>query len=74
MTVHGMPMDITEDQIGIFFTQYRQVEDISAVISKAGIATKDFVLQMTVTCRSFVEIPNILMYWEKRMFVVMEGH
>lgn len=69
--VYGIPVDITEDRMGTFFSQYEQVEEVSAVISKAGIATRDFVLQVTLTRRSIADIPNLLMCREKRMLVVV---
>lgn len=71
--VHGMPVDITEYRMGTFFAQYEQIEEVSAVISKASIASGDFVLQITLTRRSIADIPNILMYREKRMLLVVEG-
>lgn len=64
-----MPVDITDDLMGPFFTQYGQVEDVSAIISKTGIATGDIVLQVTMNRKSFSEIPNILMCQEKVMLV-----
>lgn len=71
--VYGMPVDITEYRMGTFFAQYEQIEEVSAVISKASIASGDFVLQITLTRRSIADIPNILMYREKRMLLVVEG-
>lgn len=55
-----------------FFARYGQVKDVSAAISKAGIATDDCVLQVTLTCKSFVEIPKVLMSREKLMLAVVE--
>lgn len=49
MTVHGVPVDINGDRLGIYFARYGQVEYVSVTISKAGIATRDFVLQATLT-------------------------
>lgn len=50
--------------MGALFAQYGKVE-VSGIISKAGIATGDMVIQVTLTCESFAGIPNILIYWER---------
>lgn len=52
-----MPMDISEDHPWSLFSQCEPIED---VISKAGIATGDFVLQVTVTRKNFLDIPDTL--------------
>lgn len=49
ITVHGVPVDISEDRMGAFFAKYELVEEVCAVISKSGIATGDIVLQVTMT-------------------------
>lgn len=61
----GMPVDITEERMRAFFVWYGQVEDVSAIISKAGITSGEFVLQETMTRKSLSEIPNILMCRKK---------
>lgn len=65
VTVHGVPIDISEDRLGAFFAHYGKVEKVTGVISKAGIATGDIVLEITLTCQNFIDIPNILMCREK---------
>lgn len=66
VTVHGVSVNITEDRMEAFYAQYGKVEEVSGVISKAGIATGDIVLQVTL-------IPNVLMCRERRMLLVVEG-
>lgn len=65
VTVHGMSVDINGDRLGAFFARYGEVE--------AGIATGVFVVQVTLIQKSFREIPNVLICWEKMMPVVVEG-
>lgn len=60
ITVHCVPVDISEDRMEAFFAKYRQVNEIIAVISKSGIATGDIVIQVTLTRQNFGEIPNVL--------------
>lgn len=48
-------MDISEDNPLTLFSQCGPIEDVTPVISKAGIATGDFVLQVTVTCKNFLD-------------------
>lgn len=42
-------VDIYEDYLGAFFFKYGQVEEVSAIMSKVGIATGDIMLQVTLT-------------------------
>lgn len=58
VTIHVVLVDILEDQMGAFFAQYNKVEDILATVSKVGITTREFVIQVTLTWKSFPEIPK----------------
>lgn len=58
VTVHGKSVDITEDQMVAIFARYRQIEDVSTIISKAVIYTGDFVLQVTMSRKNVPEIPT----------------
>lgn len=73
ITVHGVPVDICEDIIGAFFSQYGSVYKVSSIKSKAGIATGDMVLYVTLTRQDFGEVPYTLMCPERRMLVVVAG-
>lgn len=57
-------------QDGRFFSKYGQVENVSI---ESGIATGDFVLQVTLTHQRFGKIPNALVCSKKRVLVVFEG-
>lgn len=51
---------------GVFFSHFEQVEDASAVFSKAGIATAEFILQITMYRKEFndiTDIPVIVEVW-----------
>lgn len=61
ITVYGVPVDIREYRMETFYAKYRQVDEVSAVINKSGIATGDIVFQVTMTRQRFGEIPNVLM-------------
>lgn len=71
ITVHGVPVDISGDRLGAFFAQYGLVEEVIKTISKAGIATEDFVWQVTLRRKRFVEIPNVLICRDKMIPVVV---
>lgn len=73
ITVHGVPLDICEDHLGALFSKYGQVEEVLSIMSKAGIATGDIMLQVTLTRQAFGEIPNILMSSEKQMLLLVVG-
>lgn len=63
-------MDITEERIGVFFSQFREV---AAVSGKTGIATGDYVLQITLIRKNFVYDPDILTCRSRNIFVVVES-
>lgn len=42
ITVPDVPMDMNEDRMRPFFAQYGQVNKVSAVMSKSGIATGEW--------------------------------
>lgn len=56
-----------------FFAQYDLVDEVTATISRAGIAMGDFVLQVMMTRKNFLGDPNVLMFRDKIMPVVVEG-
>lgn len=58
---------------GGLFAKFGKIEEVNNPTSKAGIATGDIVLQVTLMRQAFVEIPNVLMCRERRMLVVVEG-
>lgn len=66
-------MDIAGDRLGDFLARYVQVEDVLATMSKAGIVTGDFVLEVTLICKDFTEIPKDLMCQERMIFMVVVG-
>lgn len=72
ITVHGVPVDICEDRLGDIFSKYGQVEEVSAITTKSGIATGDVMLHVTLARQTFGKVPNILMGRKKRMLVVVE--
>lgn len=46
ITVHGVPVDISEDRMGAFFSKFGKVEEVKALLGKPGIATGDVELQV----------------------------
>lgn len=59
VTVHGFPVDITEDKMQAFFPQYGKVE-VAGVTSKAGFATSNNTYKQELR-------------GQRRMLVVVEG-
>lgn len=55
----GMLMDITEDHLWAYFVEYGHIGNVSAILGKIGIATGDFVLQMKMTWKSFLDITTL---------------
>lgn len=73
ITLHVVPMDFREEQPGVFLFRYGQVEDVLAVSNKAGIATGDYVLQITMTRKNFMDIPDILSCRGRNILFISEG-
>lgn len=65
-------MNLTE-WLGVFFL-FGQVGDVSAVTSKTGIATGEYVLQVTMIHKDFMNIPDILSCRGWNILVVVEGY
>lgn len=45
-----------------------------AVRSKMSIATMDIILQVKMFHKFFLEVPNILMYQDQKILIIVEGH
>lgn len=75
MIIHGVPVDICPDRMGVFlfFTRFGEVNEVKVLRSKARIATGDMEISVTVDRKHFNGIPNILTCRERRMLVVVEG-
>lgn len=53
-TLHGVPMDIKDDHVGgAFFALYGQVEEVARILSKAGLPTGDFSVQVILDRTQF---------------------
>lgn len=62
VTLHSVPMYIKDDHVGDFFTLYDQVDEVAWILSKSGVPTGDFLVQVILDRSKFQEIPDILMY------------
>ncbi|CAE1242006.1 unnamed protein product [Acanthosepion pharaonis] len=71
--LHGGPLFISLDHLGFFFSKFGEVASVSAVKSKAGIATEDVEVIVTVTRKNFVAIPNVLTFEGRPIYVTVEG-
>lgn len=66
-------MYISADHLEAFFSRHEPVGYITPVISKAGISPGDFVLQVTVTGKNILNVPDTLMCQGQRILVIVEG-
>lgn len=55
--LHGVPFHIEEDYLGAFFARYRQVSEVERTRSRVGIVTVGVALLITLTRKSFSDIP-----------------
>lgn len=75
ITVLGVSVDISVHRLPAYFEQYGEVETLLASVSKAEIATGEFVLYRTLTRKNFGEILNTLICLERIMLlIVAERH
>lgn len=49
VTLHGVPVFISENHLGFFFSKFEEVAEVMAVKSKTDIATGDVKIMLTVT-------------------------
>lgn len=66
-------MDIVEKRLRVFFSKFGQTKDVSAVSSKTGIATKNFLLEINMTMENFMAISDILLCRGRNILVIAEG-
>lgn len=71
--LHGVLMYITNDHLGVFMAKYGQVKEVSAVRSRAGIATSDYEVMVIMTRKDFLEVSNVLKCDTRSIFVMVEG-
>lgn len=72
LTLYGVPIFISEDHLGAFFSDYGPVKGVSSIKSKMGIATSDYEM-VTLTLPKFNEVPNIIICGGQNIYVVVEG-
>lgn len=72
VTLHEVPMVLTEERLGVF-SKYGEVEDVSASARKMGIVTGDYLLQITMSRKYFMDIPDILSCRGRNILVIVEG-
>lgn len=73
VTFHGASLYIGEDLLGFYFAKFREVAVVLSVKSKAGIATGDFEIMLTLTRNNFIDITNILTCSGRPIYVDVEG-
>lgn len=49
------------------------IEEVTCILNKAGVPSRDFSVQVILDRMKFQEIPNTLVYRGKRIFVVVGG-
>lgn len=60
ITVHGVPFNIILDHVEAVFANFSQVGDVTYVLNKAGMATGDLDLQVTLNRKRFLDVPDSL--------------
>lgn len=71
VTLHGVPLYISGDNLSFFFAQFGEMADVSSVKCKSGIATGDIKIMVTVTRKNFfMNNPNGLICGGRPIYVV----
>lgn len=73
MILHGVPLYITEEHLGYVFVKFSEVANILFIKRQTNITTSDVEIIVTLTRKSFMEIPNVLIYGSHLIYVVVEG-
>lgn len=71
--VFNVPMQISAEILGSFFTQFGEVEKITPVRSKTGMHLGSYTVAMRLKKEGFQAIPAQLTFKEATMTVVVEG-
>lgn len=74
ITIHAVSMYISKDHLGAFFSDFGPVEEVSSIKSRAGFATSDYKVMVTLTRPKFNEFPNVITSCGRNIYVVAEGH
>lgn len=69
----GVSMYISNDHLGAFFSDFGPVEEVSSIKSKAGFATSDYKVMLTLTRPKFNEVPNVITCCGRNIHVVVES-
>lgn len=67
ISLHGVPLDLTEDHLGTSFMKYGKVGKVSPVLSISGFFTGKF------TPKEFLDILNILTCRGWSIYIIVEG-
>lgn len=73
ITLHRVPMYITEDHLGAFFSSFGPVEGLILIKGKSGIATSDFEVLVTLTRPKFNNVPNVITCVGRNIYIIVEG-
>lgn len=55
------------------FMKYGKMEGVSFVLNKSGFATGEFKLQVTMTWKEFLNIPDVSTYRGRSIYIIAEG-
>lgn len=69
MTLHRVPLYITEDQLDYFFAKFDELADILCIKSKPASQ----LVMVKLIRKNFMEIPNVLICGGCSIYVVVEG-
>ena len=73
LTIYNVPVDISRDCLGAFFSQYGDVESVTAGRLKCGVMSANYRIAMKTTTTAYEEVPDYLICRGRQITVVVEG-
>ena len=73
LTVFNVPIDISRDRLGAFFSQFGDVESVTAVRLKSGVFSANYKIRMKTTTDAFENVPDYLICRGRQITVVVDG-
>lgn len=74
VTLHGVPIDLTEERLGGRLLQIWWCRGCISCSWKTDIVTGDYVLQITVSRKNFIDISDTLFCGGRSILVIVESH
>ena len=73
ITIHNVPHEATEREIGAFFSFYGDVEEVCQHVGKTGLRFGDYTLKLSVTQEKYFKLPDTVRCDGRELQVAVAG-